>query len=244
MLKRFTYIIFFLLVTKTFVAAQDSVVHRVIFIGDAGEMNEDQKAVIQSASEKILQNKTTVIYLGDNIYPAGIALPGSKNEKQTKEIIRSQFIPMRSKGAPVYFVPGNHDWDRMGADGLQKIKLQWEYIHNQNDSLLKLVPANGCPDPYEIEVSDSMVIIAFDSEWWLFPFSKNNPDAICECKTKDEIIARFEELVYKNRYKTILLASHHPFQTYGRHGGYYSWKDHLFPLTAINESFYLPLPVI
>jgi hypothetical protein len=50
------------------------------------------------------------------------------------------------------------------------------------------------------------VIIAFDSEWWLFPFEKNNPDAMCDCKTKDEITARFEELVYKNRYKTILLA--------------------------------------
>ena len=67
---------------------------------------------------------------------------------------------------------------------------------------------------------------------------------MCECKTKDEITARFEELFYKNRYKTVLLASHHPFQTYGRHGGYYSWKDHLFPFTAVNKNFYLPLPVI
>jgi UDP-2,3-diacylglucosamine pyrophosphatase LpxH len=52
---------------------------------------------------------------------------------------------MRSKGAPVYFIPGNHDWDRMGTDGLQKIKLQWQYLNDQNDSLLKMVPANGCP---------------------------------------------------------------------------------------------------
>ncbi|HEX5151046.1 MAG TPA: metallophosphoesterase [Parafilimonas sp.] len=244
MLKNILHVIFFMLVTATFATAQDSIVHRVIFIGDAGEMNADQKAVIQSASEKILSNKTTVIYLGDNIYPTGMALPGTKNETQTKEIMQSQFVPMRSKGAPVYFIPGNHDWDRMGSDGLEKIKLQWQYLNNQHDSLVKLVPANGCPDPYEIEVSDSMVIIAFDSEWWLFPFGKNNPDAMCECKTKDEITARFEELFYKNRYKTILLASHHPFQTYGRHGGYYSWKDHLFPFTAVNKNFYLPLPVI
>jgi hypothetical protein len=244
MLKKLVPITFLMLVAATFATAQDSVVRRIIFIGDAGEMNADQKAVIQSAAEKILNNKTTVIYLGDNIYPTGMALPGTKNETQAKEVLQSQFMPMRSKGAPVYFIPGNHDWDRMGADGLEKIKLQWQYLKNQNDSLLRLVPANGCPDPYEIEVSDSLVIIAFDSEWWLFPFEKNNPDAMCECKTKDEITARFEELFYKNRYKTILLASHHPFQTYGRHGGYYSWKDHLFPFTAVNKNFYLPLPVI
>ena len=220
MLKKFVPIVFPMLAATMFATAQDSVVRRVIFIGDAGEMNADQRAVIQNAAEKILYNKTTVVYLGDNIYPTGMALPGTKNDTLTREILRSQFVPMRSKGAPVYFIPGNHDWDRMGADGLEKIKLQWQYLNNQNDSLLKLVPANGCPDPYEITVSDSLVIIAFDSEWWLFPFGKNNPDAMCECKTKDEITARFEELFYKNRYKTVLLASHHPFQTYGRHGGY------------------------
>lgn len=244
MLKRIIHIILFLLLTKTFVSAQNAIVNRIIFIGDAGEMNADQNAVIQSAAEKILTGKTTVLYLGDNIYPTGMALSGTKNEAATQAIIQSQFIPMRSKGAAVYFVPGNHDWDRMGPDGLQKIKQQWKYLNEQQDSLLKLVPANGCPDPYEINISDSLVIIAFDSEWWLFPFSKHNPDAMCECNTKDEIVARFEELMYTNRYKTILLASHHPFQTYGRHGGYYSWKDHLFPLTAVNPGLYLPLPVI
>ena len=66
MLKRFAYIIFFLLMAVICTTAQDSVVHRVIFIGDAGEMNEDQKTIIQSASGRILQNKTTVVYLGDN----------------------------------------------------------------------------------------------------------------------------------------------------------------------------------
>ena len=103
MLKKLVHIIFLMLVASIFVTAQDSVVHRVIFIGDAGEMNADQKAVIQSAADKILYNKTTVIYLGDNIYPTGMALPGTKNETQTKEIIQSQYVPMRSKGAPVYF---------------------------------------------------------------------------------------------------------------------------------------------
>src|SRR5690606_3836815 len=48
----------------------------------------------------------------------------------------------------------------------------------------------------------------------------------------------------KNRDKTILLASHHPFYTYGVHGGYYSLKDHLFPLTVLDKNLWIPLPVI
>ena len=35
---------------------------------------------------------------------------------------------MRSKGAPVYFIPGNHDWDKGGKNGLAKIKQEWYYL--------------------------------------------------------------------------------------------------------------------
>lgn len=237
-------IISLLLMTALAAYGQDSIRHRIIFIGDAGEMDKQQQAIIPDAASRILPGKTTVMYLGDNIYPYGMALPGSPNEAETEKILQSQYQPMRSKGAPVYFIPGNHDWDKSGKNGLTKIKRQWEFLDEQNDSLLQMVPADGCPGPVEINVTDNLTIIAFDSEWWLFPFSKTNPDADCDCNTKDEFITRLDELFYKNRFKIILLASHHPFQSYGVHGGYFTWKNHLFPLTAINKNLYIPLPVI
>ena len=49
-----------------------------------------------------------------------------------------------------------------------------------------MVPPNGCPDPVEIAVSDNLTIIAFDSEWWLFPYDKDNPDADCDCSTEKD----------------------------------------------------------
>lgn len=224
--------------------SQDSVHHRIILIGDAGEMDKAQQKLIPDAAGRIIPGKTTVLYLGDNIYPTGMALPGSKNREETEQILRSQFAPMRAKEASVYFVPGNHDWDKMGKQGLIKIQQQWQFLQDQNDSLLKLVPQNGCPDPYEINITDNLVIIAFDSEWWLYPFAKDNPGADCECRSKDEVLARMDELFYRNRYKMILLANHHPFQSYGTHGGYFSWKDHIFPLTAASDNLYIPLPIV
>jgi len=224
--------------------AQDSVHHRIILIGDAGEMNEDQKKVILQAAEMGVPGKTTVMYLGDNIYPRGMALPGSKQEDETKKILQSQYRPFRAKGIPVYFVPGNHDWDKMGPKGLSKIKQEWAFLEEQHDSLLKLVPPDGCPDPTAINVSDSLTIIAFDSEWWLFPFNKANPEADCSCRTKIDVLGKMEQLLYENRYKVILLASHHPFQSYGTHGGYYSLENNIFPFTALNPHLYIPLPVI
>ena len=96
---------FFFLFTAAFTKAQDSVKYRVIFIGDAGEMNIAQRESLKNASKHVISGKTTVMYLGDNIYPKGMGLPGSKEEETTKQILQSQFQPMRQMGAAVYFVP-------------------------------------------------------------------------------------------------------------------------------------------
>lgn len=242
MLRKIIYCSTIILLAVLSSHAQDSIVKRIIFIGDAGEINHQQSSLIPDAAKHILPNKTTVLFLGDNIYPTGMALASSSEAEKTKQILRSQFVPMRNAGASVYFIPGNHDWDRMGKDGYAKIREQGNFIAAQNDSLLKMVPENGCVGPYEINVSDSLVIIAFDSEWWLFPHKKLT--AGCDCENKKEFTDKLLEILYRNRYKMILLAAHHPFQSYGHHGGYYSLKDHLFPLTAVNKNFYLPLPVI
>jgi hypothetical protein len=235
---------FFMLLQNGFLHAQDSVLSRIIFIGDAGEMDDQQKIVLPHAAANIIKGKSAVFYLGDNIYPRGMGLPGSAEEKHTQDIMRSQYTIMRQNGAPVYFIPGNHDWDRMGPLGLAKIKQQGLFLQAQHDSLLKLVPPNGCPDPIEINVNDSLVVIAFDSEWWLFRYDKKNTDGGCSCSTKEEVLSSFQQLYLKNKGKVILLAMHHPFQSYGTHGGYFPLKDHLFPLTALKSWLYVPLPII
>ncbi len=244
MTKLFYTAFFLLLVSAASVSGQDSIRHRLILIGDAGEMDKQQQAVLPDAAARILPGRTTVIYLGDNIYPHGMGLPGSREEGESQAIIRSQYTPFRQKGAPVFFVPGNHDWDKSGPDGLAKIRRESAFLQEQGDSLLRLLPANGCPGPSLIPLTDDLVIIAFDSEWWMYPYNKTDISSDCSCNTKQDVIAALREMFYENRYKTILLADHHPFQSYGSHGGYFSLKDHLFPLTVANRYLYIPLPVI
>ncbi|SFH03693.1 BamA/TamA family outer membrane protein [Pedobacter insulae] len=222
--------------------AQDSVKYRVILIGDAGEMNDGQKESLKNAAKHVIKGKTTTLYLGDNIYPVGMAIPGYGDFAETSKILQSQFKPMRDAGSAVYFIPGNHDWDQSGPRGLARIQAQSDYLASFNDPLLKLIPANGCPDPVAINLTDRLTVIAYDSEWWLFPYNKANPD--CDCQTKDEVLQRLEDLLEQNRNKIIILASHHPFQSYGAHGGYFTLRNHLLPLTLLNHNLVIPLPVI
>ncbi|WP_432708587.1 metallophosphoesterase [Pedobacter sp.] len=197
---------------------QDTLLARLIFIGDAGQVDRDQTLVIKDAALKIIKGKTKVIYLGDNVYPDGMGLPGSKEEQQTQDILRSQYLPMRNNGAPVYFIPGNHDWDHSGKLGLAKIKQQDSFLQEQKDSQLKLLPPNGCPDPIEMKITDEVMMIIIDSEWWLFPYAKENPAGGCSCNSEQSVLEKLAAIVNKNKDKTILLASHHPFQSYGKHG--------------------------
>ena len=140
--------------------AQDSVKYRVILIGDAGEMNDGQKESLKNAAKHVIKGKTTTLYLGDNIYPVGMAIPGFGDFKETSKILESQFKPMRDAGAAAYFIPGNHDWDKSGPNGLAKIQAQSDFLASFNDPLLKLIPSNGCPDPIAIQLSDKLTVIA------------------------------------------------------------------------------------
>src|SRR3954449_12830256 len=76
-------------------AQQDSIQQRIIFIGDTGELGQQQSSIISSAAGNILPGKTTGIYVGDNVYPTGMGLPGTKDEEYTKDILRAQYKPLR-----------------------------------------------------------------------------------------------------------------------------------------------------
>lgn len=224
------------------IQAQDSVISRLIFIGDAGEINVHQSDVIGTAAAQVIRNKTTVLFLGDNIYPNGMPLNNETKIHDAQKILEAQYGPVIRNGAKVFFVPGNHDWDRMGKQGYRKIRAQGAFINGQNNPDLKLVPGEGCPGPVEISISNEITAIAFDSEWWLFQHDKYADD--CECSTKEAFLEKLSEIVNRNRGKMIFLVCHHPFQSYGVHGGYYSLKDHIFPLTNLKRGLFIPLPVV
>ncbi|MGB2908583.1 MAG: metallophosphoesterase family protein [Candidatus Aminicenantaceae bacterium] len=46
------------------------------------------------------------------------------------------------------------------------------------------------------------------------------------------------------RERHVVVVGHHPLDTHGIHGGFYDWKDHLFPLRVVKSWMWLPLPII
>ena len=105
-------------------------------------------------------------------------------------------------------------------------------------------PEDGCPGPVEVFLGNDVTLILFDSQWWLHPHDKPEIESDCNCKTKEELVTQIGDIATRNSKKLVLLACHHPFKSNGMHGGYYTFKQHIFPLTDMQKNLYIPLPLI
>lgn len=195
-------------------------------IGTSSEAIKLFKADLDQASKN-----STVVFLGDNIYPKGLPKKSDEGRAFAEHQLNVQAEAVKDYKGDAIFIPGNHDWY---SDGLKGLKRQEEYIENilgKNTFL----PENGCPIE-RINISDKIVLIVVDSEWYMTNWDKHatiNDD--CEIKTRGKFFDELEGEIKKARGKTTLIAIHHPMFTNGSHGGQYSFKSHMSPLPILGS---------
>ncbi|PSL48697.1 calcineurin-like phosphoesterase family protein [Chitinophaga niastensis] len=241
------YIAALLFLCNSIYAQSPAVIKRIILIGDAGELHNNGRNPVVDAIRKtfdLQDNKNTILFLGDNVYPHG--LPDSLDSKYptAREILDYQINLVRGTKAQGFIIPGNHDWDKSKPDGWDVIRNQQRYVDSLYLDNVQFLPKDGCPGPVEVKLAENITLIIMDSEWWVFPYAKPGAESSCDCKDRNEVLAKLSEIVALNRNKLIIFATHHPFRSYGIHGGYYTIKQHIFPLTDLNPALYVPLPVI
>ncbi len=220
--------------------------YSIFLVGDAGEPSIINSPQMKSLSNhlKIMGSNSSVVFLGDNIYPRGMPSEDDNYRITAEAIINAQLDAAKNLGGNVFVIPGNHDWEKGKKNGMAVNNFQEEHVEMYMDSLDVYLPDNGCPGPVEINLRDDLVLILLNSQWFLHPWSKPGIDEGCQGRSNGEILAILEDIINRNKGKKIVIASHHPMFTYGIHGGVATWKDHIFPLTNISSGLYLPLPII
>lgn len=221
---------------------------RVILIGDAGHPSEEFREPVLVALERdasVNPDSTAVVFLGDNIYPRGLAEDYDPFRKEYERRIDEQFLAVSNAGADAFFIPGNHDWAHGSYIGWERIIRQSNQIVNKAVENIQFVPLLGCPGPEYVDYGNDVRIIFIDSQWWLQESNKPLPsDSICLYATEEGILNALDTLLSSSDKKLNIVTAHHPLKTYGPHGGYYDWKDHIFPLRNIEEYLWIPLPII
>ncbi|MBV9961855.1 MAG: BamA/TamA family outer membrane protein [Parafilimonas sp.] len=232
-------------------AQNDSIQARIVIIGDAGSFHPDaqhkeRQYVVDAVKKMIpLDEKTTILYVGDNLYYSGLPDDALRTYDIRRQVLDSQMDIALDTKAKVYFIPGNHDWNKMQPGGWEAIQREQRYIDEQgNGKNVQFYPKDGCPGPVEVDVNDQVVMILMDSQWWLHLYEKPGIESDCGAKTKEEVLSQIDDIISRNAGKLILFACHHPFKSYGIHGGYFTIKQHIFPFTDLQPNLYIPLPVV
>ena len=187
-------------------------------------------------------DSTIILFLGDNVYDYGV--PDSTDPSYPEALRRLEAQLALAHDAPTVFIPGNHDWQKSGSDGLARIRRQGSLIAREGGGRARMLPADGCPGPEIVDVSSGLRLVLLDTEWWLFPHEKPGEGSACPAKTDREVRRAIARILAESSGRQVIVAGHHPILTAGPHGGYFSPGDYIFPLRALHPALYIPLPII
>ncbi|AZQ65040.1 hypothetical protein EI427_22735 [Flammeovirga pectinis] len=238
---KYIFTLLFSVFPSTILLAQNQTIY---LIGDAG-LATTEDPTLQHFFKQIDLNDTqsTVVFLGDNIYPHGLMNVGEKGRIEGEEILKAQLLPLKNFRGKTFMIPGNHDYNRGKKNGLERLKNEEIYVNAiLGDSTF--APANGCPDPVEVALSEDITLLILDTQWLLFDYQEIAEYNGCSYNSTDELLVGLQDIIARNKDKKLIIAGHHPVYSYGEHGGHFTAKDHLFPLTSFSSWAYVPLPVI
>ncbi len=203
--------------------AHSAIQQRIILYGDAGSSSLDPwQASMQKIADRASQlpGRTAIVALGDNIYYQGY--PNKEEEHsewdkgQLKSISRldAQLKIASVSQAQLFFVPGNHDWYAGSLDGMREHIRQFA----KNNGLAVQFRPKIADQPEAIDSVDlgSAAIVFVDSSALLASDDNALNNAM------NQLRANLEQLREQSAHKPIVIVQHHPLETMGQHGGYFS----------------------
>jgi len=239
---------------------QGAVSESVFLIGDAGApalppadapdptalVDPVLRALASDVAARVAElgaDRTAVVVLGDNVYPAGMPPVGAKGHGRAARILDAQIAAIGE--ARGLFTLGNHDWDQGGEHGWALARAQVDYLGARGPNVA-VHPPDTCAGPDVVAFGDHLQLIFFDL--WAAMYQIEHPDGPqghCTPRAGEERVARAVDAVLGDTgERRAVLVNHAPMLTSGPHGGYFPWREHLFPLRMLNRNLWIPLPVV
>ncbi len=220
--------------------------HQVILIGDSGNISLDGLDPVLDLLKQQLthQEKTTVIFLGDNIYPKGLPDEGHELREDAEITLQKHYEALENFKGRIIFISGNHDWNKGKRNGLEYVLRQERYLEGLFGKGQMLFPSNGCAGPSEISINNELVVVAINTQWWLQSERPLGKEDGCANDTEEDFFVQLKEILDRNSHKRVLVIGHYPIYSYSMHGGRFNFKHHLFPLTIYKKEAFIPLPFI
>lgn len=220
----------------TFPVPGSVLAHRTYLVGDAGAYEgKDTTGVLHWLRQELaLAGKnTTVLYLGNNVYPTGFPPKGLPGRARAEQQLERQLAPVVDYAGEVVWLPGNFDWKDHSIEGLKRAR---NYLRERMGRKHVWEPKVGCGGPEVINANANLVYIIIDTQWYLANWKKHpGVNEGCAAGNRTEFLRLIREAFRANREKQIIVAMHHPMETYGRYGGRFTWLDHVQPAPIVGS---------
>jgi len=190
--------------------------HRLLLVGDAGVPRESEP-VLEAVRRwgDAQPERTTVLYLGDNLYPAGLE---ADDRERGEAVLRAQ---VEATTARKIFLPGNHDWG-FPHQGPSRVVAQQRFIEANG---AEFVPREGCPGPSYRQLAAphedggrALGAILIDIDPWFVDASLR---PTCPgVSTPADLGRALSALLAEHSEEWLVVAAHHPLRTGGPHGGF------------------------
>jgi len=229
MLKAFSF--FFFLAICFAGKAQSQKTFSLFLVGDIGSFNKKNKQH-QDFLDAIVdyeKNKKGIVFLGDYI-PEKIVNDKTGNYEDLEEVIN---LKLKNFDGPVCFVPGKYDWANGTSEGKDMIRWARKTLKNQFDDNDVFIPEAACPGPLEVKINESLVLILFDTQWWLHPYDIRFNK--CDILDESDVWSALQDALRRNRNKQIVVAAYHPLVSYGEPGGSYSFPKSITPIPIFRK---------
>lgn len=260
--------LFSLLVGALIASSADAqtITHSIFLIGDAGKDTTPGPALLMLEEELKQNPSSSVVFLGDNIYPAGLeGKEGAKKKRLSELKLLSQLERTANHQGYVFWVPGNHDWKAGRWQGHWLVQVEADFVEKyyanqgtiKNDSGQVFFPKLGLPGPHLSEVPEhNYNLITIDVQWWLQDqfFHKVPTEASLTKKKMEELfLVRLDSLLSRSEAsgRKTIIAAHHPMYSNGHHGAakqplrfIFNWVPpfQLFGLIGLNRALVQDIP--
>ncbi len=221
--------------------SQKTIEKSFYLLGDGGYSkpggSSDGLLAFKEYVDSVQQIGNHTLFLGDNIYPAGMVAEDHPLRDEMEYRLDAQIDAVENYDGQILFIPGNHDWYNQGVIGLKR---QEDYLQKKLEKDDIFSPKAGCA-LQSIEISENIQLLVVDSEWYLTDWDENPTinDNCPDIKTREAFFLEVASELKKNQNKTVVFAIHHPLYTNGLHGGNFHFTNHLYPTQRK-----VPLPLL
>ncbi len=217
--------------------------YSVFLIGNIKNPSPNNEALKLLQSKLNQQNENSaLVVLGNIVYNNGLPDSLDHDYQQYADTLKNILKSIEGFKGQIVFIPGNHDWEQGRSQGLEHVNNSEVFIENYLGRGNIFFPDGGCPGPVELNLSDDITLVLFDTQWWFHKFNKPGMENDCGFENETELIMEIKDILRRNQNKKVLFAAHHPLYSVGEHGGNFPLSSLLFPFLKRNRSLFIPAP--